>query len=65
MGQSIMKKDIIYEEKISPKKEMWILGIVMAYVFFLLAYQIFAGYPVLYWLHLFVPLILLIVVVYT
>lgn len=59
-----MDKNIIYEEKIFPKVEMLILGVVMAGVFALLVYQIFAEYPVSYWSHGLIPLILLIVVMY-
>jgi hypothetical protein len=58
-----MKTDNIYEEKIFPKIEMWILGIVIAWVFFRLVYQIFASYPTPDWSFLF-GLLVLIVIMY-
>ncbi len=50
-----------YEEKIFPKKEMWILGIVIVLSLFLLSYQFFVDYHVIDWVLLFVLLVFIVV----
>jgi len=56
-----MEKDIVYEEKIFPKKEMWILGIVIILSFFLLGYQFFVDYRAIDWALLLAFLVLMVV----
>jgi len=62
-----MKKDVsceTYEEKIFPKKEMWILGVVIILSLFLLVYQFFVGYHTIDWA-LLLALLALVVVMYS